>query len=82
MTNEFDLWRSQYDTMSSDEQVQYYNEIEELYPEQAHYNYENVKIVLGLGKKKSDVLEFGTFTGSSTKTLSNQFPDKKIFTIC
>ena len=28
-----------------------------------------------------DVVEFGTFTGRSTKTLSNQFPDKKIFTI-
>ena len=44
MANEFDDWRSKYDTMSSSEQVEYYNEIEELYPEQAHYNYENVKI--------------------------------------
>ena len=51
MANEFDDWRSKYDTMSSSEQVEYYNEIEELYPEQAHYNYENVKIVLELGKK-------------------------------
>jgi len=51
MTNEFDDWRSKYDTMSSSEQVEYYNEIEGLYPEQAHYNYENVKIVLNLGKK-------------------------------
>ena len=30
---------------------------------------------------QGDVLEFGTFTGSSTKTLSSQFPNKKIFTI-
>ena len=28
-----------------------------------------------------DVIEFGTFTGGSTKTLSATFPDKKIFTI-
>ena len=28
-----------------------------------------------------DVIEFGTFTGMSTKTLSNLFPDKTIFTI-
>jgi hypothetical protein len=28
-----------------------------------------------------DVIEFGTFTGNSTKTLSSMFPDKTIFTI-
>ena len=28
-----------------------------------------------------DVIEFGTFTGGSTKTLSSSFPDKIIFTI-
>ena len=28
-----------------------------------------------------DVLEFGTFTGTSTRILSGQFPDKKVFTI-
>jgi hypothetical protein len=28
-----------------------------------------------------DVIEFGTFTGGSTKTLSSIFPDKTIFTI-
>ena len=28
-----------------------------------------------------DVLEFGTFTGGSTKTLSRSFPNKKIYTI-
>lgn len=73
MANEFDLWRSKYDTMSSDEQVQYYNEIEELYPEQAHYNYENVKIVLGLGKKNSDVLEFGTWKADLCETALQEF---------
>lgn len=28
-----------------------------------------------------DIVEFGTFTGGSTKTLSNMFPNKTIFTI-
>ena len=28
-----------------------------------------------------DVIEFGTFTGGSTKTLAGQFPDKTIYTI-
>jgi hypothetical protein len=28
-----------------------------------------------------DVLEFGTFTGGSTKELASSFPDKKVFTI-
>lgn len=28
-----------------------------------------------------DIIEFGTFTGGSTRTLSTQFPHKKIFTI-
>ena len=28
-----------------------------------------------------DVVEFGTFTGASTRTLASQFPTKKIFTI-
>jgi hypothetical protein len=73
MENEFDDWRSKYDTMSSSEQVQYYNEIEELYPEQAHYNYENVKIVLNLGKKNADVLEFGTWKADLCETALNEF---------
>lgn len=28
-----------------------------------------------------DIVEFGTFTGASTKLLSNMFPEKVIFTI-
>ena len=73
MANEFDEWRSKYDTMSSNEQVEYYNEIEELYPEQAHYNYENVKIVLELGKKNADVLEFGTWKADLCETALKEY---------
>ena len=78
MANEFDDWRSKYDTMSSSEQVEYYNEIEELYPEQAHYNYENVKIVLELGKKNADVLEFGTWKADLCEIALKEYEQKKI----
>lgn len=30
---------------------------------------------------KGDILEFGTFTGGSTKTLASMYPNKKVFTI-
>ena len=49
--NEFDKWRERYDTMTIDEQVAYHNEIEARYPEQKHYNYDNVKEALMLCDK-------------------------------
>ena len=52
----FNEWRDKYSKMSYDEQVQYHNLIEEQYPDQAHYTYDNVKQVLSDGIK---VLEFG-----------------------
>ena len=43
----------------------------------------NIKTIIEIRKYKlvGDVIEFGTFTGMSTKTLSRMFPDKTIFTI-
>ena len=43
----------------------------------------NIKTIITTNKYNlvGDVIEFGTFTGGSTKTLSNLFPDKSIFTI-
>jgi hypothetical protein len=73
MTNEFDDWRNKYDTMSIDEQVEYHNKLEELYPDQAHYNYENVKEVLNLGKKNADVLEFGTWKADLCEIVLNEY---------
>lgn len=61
--NEFDKWRERYNTMTVDEQVAYHNELEERYPEQNHYNYDNVKEALTLVDKPTIVLEFGTWKG-------------------
>ena len=46
----------------------------------------DISIINGVIKENDynlvgDVIEFGTFTGGSTKTLSSTFPDKTIFTI-
>jgi hypothetical protein len=43
----------------------------------------NIKSIIKIRKYdlEGDVVEFGTFTGASTKTLSRDFPDKTIFTI-
>ena len=43
----------------------------------------NIKTIITTNKYNlvGDVIEFGTFTGGSTKTLSTTFPDKTIFTI-
>ena len=44
---------------------------------------DNIKNILKIHNRNlvGDIIEFGTFTGGSTKTLSSTFPDKKIFTI-
>ena len=60
--NEFDKWREGYDNMTIDEQIAYHNELEARYPEQNHYNYDNVKEALMLCNKPI-VLEFGTWKG-------------------
>jgi len=43
----------------------------------------NIKSIIKINNYNliGDVIEFGTFTGGSTKTLSSTFPDKTIFTI-
>jgi hypothetical protein len=44
---------------------------------------DNIKNILKIHNRNlvGDIIEFGTFTGGSTKTLSSTFPDKKIYTI-
>jgi hypothetical protein len=73
MSNEFDVWREKYDNMTIEEQVAYHNKLEELYPEQAHYNYDNVKIALELCGKKINVLEFGTWKADLCETALKEF---------
>lgn len=61
--NEFDNWRERYNTMTVDEQIAYHNELEQRFPEQNHFNYDNVKEALALAHSPTIVLEFGTWKG-------------------
>ncbi len=70
--NEFDKWRERYDTMTIDEQITYHNELEARYPEQNHYNYDNVKEALLLCNN-AVVLEFGTWKGDLAKQALQDF---------
>ena len=70
--NEFDKWRERYNTMTIDEQIVYHNELEARYPEQNHYNYDNVKEALMLCNKPI-VLEFGTWKGDLAKQAMQDF---------
>ena len=75
--NEFDLWREKYDTMTYKEQVEYYNDIESRYPEQAHYNYSFVSKCFEAVGTESKVLEFGTWKGDLAQLCIPQFNIKK-----
>ena len=77
--NEFDNWRNKYETMSIQEQVEYHNDLEERYPEQAHYNYEQVKIALELIKSinEASVLEFGCWKGDLANKSILEYPNIK-----
>ena len=57
--NEFDIWRQKYESMSYEEQIEYHNDIERRFPEQAHYTYGNVKYALNMAGENLSVLEFG-----------------------
>lgn len=61
--NEFDQWRERYDSMTTEEQVKYHNDLEERYPEQNHFNYLYVCEALKIAQKPTSVLEFGTWKG-------------------
>jgi len=58
----FDEWRQKYDKMTLEEQVSYHNQLEKLYPEQAHYSYGGIREAFSFAKPKR-VLEFGTWKG-------------------
>lgn len=46
MIDNFDHWRERYDTLTFAEQQAYHNQIEEWYPQQAHFNYEAAKYAI------------------------------------
>lgn len=60
--NEFDKWRNAYNRMTLEEQIDYHNQLEAIYPDQNHYNYKNVREALDLVINPV-VLEFGTWKG-------------------
>lgn len=70
--NEFDKWRSEYETLSLEDQVKYHNDLERRYPEQNHYNYEWAKAALSLVPYPI-VLEFGTWKGDLAKEAFRDF---------
>jgi len=71
--NEFDNWRSKYETMTLEEQVEYHNDIALRYPEQAHYVYPVVNEVLRLSNPKK-VLEFGCWRADMAERGLNENP--------
>lgn len=78
--NEFDNWRSRYDSMTYDEQVAYHNSIEDRYPEQAHYNYPNVRASIMEAGYSVDILEFGCWKADMAAEALTEFPAIKSWT--
>lgn len=76
--NEFDVWREKYDSMSLEEQVEYHNDLELRYPDQAHYTYPIVEEVLNLVNSLNiDILEFGSWKADMANRALSQFPNIK-----
>ena len=78
----FNEWRNKYDQMTLSEQIDYHNVIENQYPEQAHYNYENVKHVLSDDGIR--VLEFGCWKADLAQRAISEYliKDWKGIEIC
>jgi hypothetical protein len=72
--HEFDQWREKYDSMTIQEQVEYHNELESRYPEQAHYRYQNIKEVLSVLPDKAKILEFGCWKADLAQEALNDYP--------
>jgi len=73
---DFDDWRSKYETMTLEEQVEYHNEIAKEYPEQAHFTYpviEEVLSIFDLHYPSINVLEFGAWRADMAQRALTQF---------
>jgi len=80
--NEFDKWRLEYDTMTYEQQVAYHNDLESRYPEQNHFNYNNVfQAIASLPNLLTQVrvLEFGTWKGDLAKKCMEDFAKIKVW---
>ena len=78
--NEFDQWREKYESMTYEEQLDYHDSIESRFPEQAHYNYEQVRNALLLAGDNINVLEFGCWKGDMAARALEEFPTIKHWT--
>lgn len=70
--NVFDTWRELYETLTTEEQKEFHNDIELKYPEQAHFHSENVDWLLSfmLIDNESvlfDIVEMGGWKGDLAK---------------
>jgi len=74
--NEFDNWRKSYETMTLEEQVEYHNDLESRYPNQAHYTFPIVNELLTIAKNDK-ILEFGCWKGDMAQQALSIFKDIK-----
>lgn len=63
MKVDFDEWKSKYEIMSYEDQINFHNNCESMFPNQAHFNAGNVITALDLIGKPFEVLEFGGWKG-------------------
>jgi hypothetical protein len=59
----FNEWRDRYEEMSYRDNIDFHNQLESMYPNQAHFKADNVIIALDLIGKPFKVLEFGGWKG-------------------
>ena len=72
--NQFDQWRKDYESMTFEQQQDYHDHLESLYPDQAHYDLESAVKIFNWLKPKS-VIEGGTWKGNLAKTILHDYPE-------
>jgi hypothetical protein len=71
MIENFNEWRNKYDTLTFEEQRLYHNHLEELYPEQAHYDLASAKIAFEHVKPLT-VVEAGAWKANLAAIILNE----------
>jgi len=71
----FDQWRENYDSMSSDEQIKFYNEIEKYYPEQKSFTLKYYDYLFA-NYQDVDVVEIGGWKGELADYCLKKYPIK------
>lgn len=70
----FDDWRQGYDTMSYDQQVEFYRVVADAYPDQRHFNVFAVNQFLLEAGEDVRVLELGGWKGELAALMLSEFP--------